>query len=314
VQYVYQLHGLRLASEFDLPQIALRQAPPGLPVDVLVHTGSIADRAGVVSQGEFVRADAESALMTVPGVGYLANAGHEVVVDAEPDADLTLMRLYLLGSVLGMICHQRGLFLLHASAVAFGGRAIAFAGEQGAGKSTLAAHCIEGGAQLVADDVLALTLAADGSVLAHPGVPYLRLWSQSLKSLRRRGGADPVRDWWRADKFQVACDAVAHRPVPLEGIYILEGDRGTRLVAPLRGALAVAALASQSYRVEYVDLIGKRGDHFLRAATFAAAVEVAALARPRGLDRLPDLARTFAAMAEVPRVPPGGGRQTSIEA
>ena len=46
---------------------------------------------------------------------------------------------YLLGPVLGLLLRLRGVPCLHASAVAFGDSAVAFAGSEGAGKSTTAA-------------------------------------------------------------------------------------------------------------------------------------------------------------------------------
>src|SRR5579862_2093768 len=47
--------------------------------------------------------------------------------------------VYLLGPVLGLLLRLRGVVCLHASAVSLGGRAVAFAGPAGAGKSTTAA-------------------------------------------------------------------------------------------------------------------------------------------------------------------------------
>jgi len=63
------------------------------------------------------------------------------------------VRLYLLGSAWGALCYQRDLLVLHASAVRVDGRAVAFCGRPGMGKSTLAAWLAESGHALVSDDL-----------------------------------------------------------------------------------------------------------------------------------------------------------------
>ena len=57
--------------------------------------------------------------------------------------------------------------LVHASCVALEGRGVLLRGAPGAGKSDLALRLIEGGAQLVADDQVALT-SSGGALLAAP--------------------------------------------------------------------------------------------------------------------------------------------------
>lgn len=57
--------------------------------------------------------------------------------------------------------------VLHASAVALGGRAAVLRGPSGAGKSDLALRLIDAGAELVADDVTRIT-REDGRPVARP--------------------------------------------------------------------------------------------------------------------------------------------------
>jgi hypothetical protein len=68
---------------------------------------------------------------------------------------------YLLGPVLGLVLHLRGIPCLHASSVAIGDRAIALLGGAGAGKSTTAAAFAQRGFPVLTDDIVALSRQAE---------------------------------------------------------------------------------------------------------------------------------------------------------
>ena len=85
----------------------------------------------------------------------------------------------LRGPVCAFFLLERGFEPLHASGISLDGRCIAFAGNPGAGKSSLVAWMSRHGAQFVCDDILPLR-ESRGSVCAHPGL------AQILLSLRRR--------------------------------------------------------------------------------------------------------------------------------
>jgi hypothetical protein len=135
---------------------------------------------------------------------------------------------YLLGPVLGLLLRLRGVTCLHASAVAFGDRAVAFVGSAGAGKSTTAAALARGGHAILSDDVVALE-ERDGSFFVHPGYPYLCLWAESVKSIY--GSADALPPF--SPNCEKRCLSLAKqeldfedRPLPLAAIYILGDRRG----------------------------------------------------------------------------------------
>lgn len=157
-----RLFGLTIASDLPLP--GLVPAAEQAPVDVWIRRGRLGEEA------DLVVSEAGS---------FAVRNGREIIVDAPDDMPERNVRLYLLGSAMGLLLHQRGLFPLHANAVAVGGRAIAVAGASGAGKSTLAAWFSRQGLDLIGDDVVALKPTPEG-MIAMPGPPRVRLWRQSL--------------------------------------------------------------------------------------------------------------------------------------
>ncbi len=129
---------------------------------------------------------------------------------------------YLLGPVFGFLLRMRGVICLHASAVALDGRAIAFAGIPGAGKSTTAAAMVQRGWALLSDDIVAIAEHADG-FHAVPGHPMVGLWPDAAEKLygtASAGRALSGNDSKRA--LSLGGDQFASEAVPLAGIFLLE--------------------------------------------------------------------------------------------
>ena len=140
--------------------------------------------------------------------------------------------LFLIGTVFGILLHQRGEIVLHASAVRVNDKAVLFCGPSGAGKSTLAAALAQRGFPLVTDDLCAITLTAGAAPMVQPDGRHLKLWAQAIEKLdlaERRGAA--VRN--KLEKFFVEPAAALAEPLPL----------GARLCAA-RGAAAAPGPAS----------------------------------------------------------------------
>src|SRR4029079_11482739 len=65
-----------------------------------------------------IQTSGDDVLLNVTGnARYLVRNGQEIVVDPVPGGSERNVRLFLLGSALGILCHQRGLLPLHANAV-----------------------------------------------------------------------------------------------------------------------------------------------------------------------------------------------------
>ena len=290
MHFCYGVHGLVIASEFALPELEPRQRRPVNAPDVRIAMGAISELPARTTELPYLDAEHGQALLKIPGAGrFLVQDGRNVVVEPDDDADPSVVRLFLLGSVIGLLCHQRGLLPLHASAVEIDGEAVAFVGIQGQGKSTMAAHCLaHAPARLVADDILVVSFDAMGRPWAHPGMPSVKLWRDALAALGR--GVESLRpDWLRADKFHMpVMDCLVQAPVPLMRVYVLESDAdaGAGTITPLTGVAAAANLIAHTYRVEYLDAAEQRPTHFSTSTRLARSVQVMRLARRRALEEV----------------------------
>jgi hypothetical protein len=84
-------------------------------------------------------------------------------------------QVYMLGQALSYALVKQKIEPLHATSVVVNGRAIAFLGDSGHGKSSLAASFLNGGHRLLTDDLLVVTESSD-SLLAYPGAARIKLF------------------------------------------------------------------------------------------------------------------------------------------
>ena len=137
------------------------------------------------------------------GCYLVAPDGRRVTCAPPAGPDWRWERL-VLAQVLPLAAVLRGREVLHASAVALDGRAVAFLGASGVGKTSLAARLVARGAPLVTDDVLAVDVRA-AQVRAHRGGSVARIDPRELRlmtrSERRALGDVRVRS---VDKWHVA--------------------------------------------------------------------------------------------------------------
>lgn len=292
----YQISGLLLRSAIELPELdggagpEHREAP-----DLTLRLGPVPE---TLADCRHSTPFGSTALHQIGPDSVLFNVfdlmrceirdGREIVLTLADPAIAGEARVYLLGSVLSVLFHQRGLLPLHASAIDHGGGAIAFAGASGIGKSTLAAALMQRGHKILTDDVCVVAAGADGTMTAWPGVPRLRLWTQSMTALGLDGG-DAVRDIFRFDKFQHKLGgAAAPAALPLRAIYCIvdDADAGMDTITRLHGRTAVTAVMGQLSRPENLKLPGRMASALGLCAELTRKVPIYCYHRHRDLARL----------------------------
>lgn len=206
------------------------------------------------------------------------------MVDAELGVGEDVIRNFVLGPSMGALLHQRGLLVLHASAVAMDGVAALFLGDSEWGKSTTAAACYQAGHALVADDTTAVDLTA-AVPTAIPAIPRIKLWPESLRALF----LDPdryERVHAELDKRQLpAPHGFPGAPVPIGAIYIL-GEGAEIAVEPHTGHEAVIDVVRHSYAVDLLQATGTQGRHFLQCTDLVGRVPVRRLVTGGSLDAI----------------------------
>lgn len=156
---VYEAFGLRLSSEISLPELskAAVDGAVSLPTDVVIARAEPDELWGELRQAgnNFVRIGNRFLFLIPDTAIYCIEEGARIFVAPLAGADAEKVRVYLLGTCMGALLMLRRTLPLHGSAVVIDGRAYAFLGDSGVGKSTLAAALVHRGYSLLSDDVIA---------------------------------------------------------------------------------------------------------------------------------------------------------------
>jgi hypothetical protein len=188
---------------------------------------------------------------------WLERAGKEIWAIWPVASTLEDACSYLLGPVFGLLLRLRGVTCLHASAVALEDYGVAFVGAEGAGKSTTAAAFAREGYGVLSDDVVALTEAEQGFLVA-PAYPHLCLWPESVAMLF--GSADALPHFskgWEKHRLSLGDRETRFesRPLPLGGIYFLgeRRDDAAPKVEPVRPQEGLLSLVADTFANRILD-------------------------------------------------------------
>ena len=220
--FSYRAYGLGIHSEFPLPEF-LPVVEAGTEVTIRLEYGE--PPAYMLAEDSYVELHPREAILGFKRAGvFRIRDGCEITVSTAPGADLSLVRLYLLGKVFATLLYQRGLLVLHASAVEINGQAVCFLGTSYFGKSSVAASLHRVGCGIVADDVTAVDLSGDRP-LAIPAFPQLKLdprvaqlLGYDMDSLVGLHPLEPRRG------LRVADDGFDTTPLPIGLMYLLGPD------------------------------------------------------------------------------------------
>jgi hypothetical protein len=273
----YTLFGQILHSTLPCPE--LLQADVTEPPDILIDYDDLSEPLVAPSF-------ANHWLQIRPGIcriliediaSYQIEAGRTIRVDPLPGTDAGDVRLFLLGTAMGILLHQQGRLPLHVSAIAHDGQSLAFCGASGAGKSTLAAGLSQKGFPLLCDDVGLVMLDTQGRPWFYPGFPRIKLWGEAIDHLGiERDGLIP--DQTRTDKYHLRLhDFTQHfhtEPLPLTRLYDLAptADTSPARIEALDRHETLALAIAHTYRPMMLRRIGNPVAHLEQCGYLANAV------------------------------------------
>lgn len=233
----------------------LMHAAPAIRV-----SGELAGRSSTIS----VWQDECGVLLNIPAAGHFwiaADGAAIIQVTMSPGVDRVFHSQSLLGPPLVLALALQGTWCLHASAVLYENKVIAFLGVSGTGKSTLAEYLMgQSGVCRLSDDILPIQWK-NGALIALPHFPQLKLSADQQPGLEL-----PAR-------------------FPLAAIYLLDEQPQISIQVLSQGATALnlvrQTLAARLFSRYLL------GEHFDFCGQIATGIPMCTLAYPRKLSSLP---------------------------
>ena len=248
---VYSQCGLRLRSEVEvsLPSIE------GAAWDVDVVWGPDVDDTSTPPEGDLVASyelrDSTWYTAVATSTGYrlqFTNCGEfvisadlaRVVVRKDPSGSHPdLLPILLAGTVSSFLLALGGATVLHASAVAIDGAALAFVGQSGRGKTTVAALMCVDGAALVADDLVTVDIGPPVTCTGGAVELRLRPAAASIADARPDATTRVTAD----QRSALSLTAAPLGPLPLAAIVVPAPSRTASEVAITRVPASEALFA-----------------------------------------------------------------------
>ena len=293
----YRAYQLLFAADFAIPEMMPAQIeghPRSRNPDVVITTSEFPDHLpDPLGSSAVHEVNADALLIRVAGVGrYLVRDGCEILIDPDQSASDHDIRVYLLGTCIGALLHQRGFLVLHASGIATDRGCLLFAGASGVGKSTLLAEFLRRGYKMVVDDVCAVRLGLGDGPTVVPSYPRTRLWADAAARLAIDTSRLPrTKSSW--DKFErQVSDQFSDQEAKLVHVFQLAGpyDSSEFELEHLDPIEAFTTLLEHTYRGILLDGMDLRASHFELASLAAQSVGVTRVRRPAGSDTVEELA------------------------
>jgi hypothetical protein len=293
------LYGLRLRSSWRLPSHA-RSEPTLGEVELFDGPFALFER---ISREALANANGKGWCRrgrTRDGLTYLLWPGlFEFVVSADgrrvagrplADASPEAFRTYLLSQVISFALLGQGIESLHATVLEVEGGAVAFLGDCGYGKSTLAAAFLGAGHRLLTDDLLVAKPNPDG-VLAFPGPPRIKLFPEPARCFLGDVSGPSMNGLTPKQVIPLGPGQSVSAPRPLRAFYVLrppadQSRRSRVTVRRLSPRHAVLRLLANTFNAAVRDP-ARLARQFAAASLLATTVPVKSLSYPRDLSQLP---------------------------
>ena len=262
------------------------------PVNIRLGATPAALSAPLATAESYEANDTEF-LLRLPGIAsYYVRDGVEIVVNKGAGAPELDVRSYLMGNLFAVLCHQRGLLPLHASAIATRRGAVAFLGASGAGKSSIAAFLARRGHRILADDICLVDPAAPRDRRVMPMAPWLKLWSATLDAMGESSEGLP-RIFSDDEKYRYVLEQ-PEAPTSLAELILLERaedrteaenqtEASFEALPPVHALHAVLDFTYQSWLVRATGRIDR---YFLRCGQALDGVRVTRMRRPWGFEAM----------------------------
>ena len=284
----YLAFGLKIRSEIRLT--AMPAAIDGTP-DVTIRYGSFFGVQRPSGAMQLLKCTPGTICIYWPKIGaFASHLGRDIIID--PDAGMSEGTIadWVQSSAFAIALHQRGYLILHASAVVIDGKAVAFAGEVGQGKSTTASAFHASGHEMLTDDLVVIDTSGRGPMVL-PGFPHVKLMNQAAAHFGIDSSTLQVLVGDAGKGLRRLETGFCTQPIPLGAVCFLEDGESIDLTAlpPQQALTNLMRHAFVARMTAFLDQTATTEKHFHACTQIVRRARLMALRRPRDLSQLPRL-------------------------
>lgn len=281
MNYHYYTFGLTIQSEIELPELLI--ADKNSVPDVQIVKGKTPESlANCQKKGVTYEVAPNEFLLDLRNIArfYVAN-GKKITIELNESSIANDVRLFLLGSCLGAILHQRKVLAMHASAIVHEGKAVLFTGISGAGKSTTANAFRLKGYKMLTDDVCPIQFM-EGKPYALSGYPQSKLWEDALEKMEiEYQHLENIRAHIHKRRVPIM-DAFVKEPTEIKALYILQShNKDIVEIFDVDDANKFRLIKNMTYRRYLLKDMGMQPYHFMNGSQLANQVHIKRIVRPQ---------------------------------
>lgn len=287
--FTYSAYNLCIHSELPLPELI----PTSQRLVTLEQLPDVVVRLRKLEPSELEAVDGGNSFLGNSFLGksevgrFLVQSGCQIIVEPVPGVEEAVLRSLILGPSLSVLLRQRGLLVLHASCVAINDTAIAFLGNSGWGKSTLAGAFHAKGYSILTDDLMGVQVDAYHPLVI-PGFPQVKMWPDTATTLGHTPQSLPLLHSQTEKLVHRFTQGFSQSPLPLKRIFVLtKGPHHAIQILPPQNAFI--ELVRYSHALKLLKTPDFTKAHFEQCMRLSKHVPVCYLQRQFSLAALPDL-------------------------
>lgn len=278
----YYVYGLNIKSEIEIEEFVKLDNIADEDVVTISYSTMSDDIKEKIKEGVRINLSNNKIWFHINDIAtYCVTDGNKIEVELCDNADMQLMKIYVMCSCLGFIMIQKKMVAIHGGVIEMDNKAVIFTGDRGAGKSTLTTALRERGYKFISDDVAGIKINKVPYVM--PGFPYQKLCESAMDKF----GYDKERyTSFMSDKevkyVVPALDEFVYEGRELVAIVKLTvGEVDEVTIEELRGSEKLNNIIENIYRGEYINHLGRMDPiYFKQCIDIAKNIRFFKITRP----------------------------------
>ncbi|MEG0307053.1 MAG: hypothetical protein RR636_03855 [Clostridium sp.] len=283
-KHFYTVYGINLDSDIEVLEFVTRDRVSEEKNRVTMDYGQVSEEIKEnINKGSRMHISKESIWFHIDGVStYWIQNGDSIIVEPCDNCDGNLMKIYIMGSVLGFLLLQREVMAVHGGTIVIDGRGVIFTGQRGAGKSTLTTALGQRGYFFVSDDVATINIEGETSV--EQGFPYHKLCVDALENMNyEKENYTSFQGDGKVKYLVPDRSGFYGEKAPLSAICEINvGDVEKVQIEEVLGREKFNKIIKNIYRTEYISRMdGMKPSYFKQCMKVAKDIKFFKITRPR---------------------------------